>query len=69
MNSIDIDFFRFTRKKETASYPVDTETVDLSGLNIFEIDLSQIGELDNLRTLKLSQNRLESIDISDLSIL
>ncbi|MFW9918788.1 MAG: leucine-rich repeat domain-containing protein [Candidatus Thorarchaeota archaeon] len=69
MNSIDIDFFRFTRKKETASYPVDTETVDLSGLNIFEIDLSQIGELDNLRTLKLSQNRLERIDISDLSIL
>ncbi len=69
MESIEIEYLRFTRTKEITSFPVDTEIIDLSGQNIFEIDLSQIRELDHLRTLKLSQNRLENVDISDFSVL
>ncbi len=65
MAEIEVNFLRFSRKREMKSYSVDTETIDLSGMEIFEIDLSQLMQLHNLKNLSLRDNRLESVDFSD----
>ncbi len=62
-----IEFLRHTRKKERVSYRHDTKEINLSGMSIFEISLAEAGNLSELRTLDISENRLEHIELNFLS--
>ncbi|MDF1539629.1 MAG: leucine-rich repeat domain-containing protein [Candidatus Thorarchaeota archaeon] len=62
-----IEFLRHSRKKERVSYRHDTKEINLSGMSIFEVDLTEAGALSELRTLDVSENRLEHVELDFLS--
>ncbi len=65
MPYIEIQILHSPRQKETLSFPIDNETLDLSGLDIIEVDLNEAARMPHLRTLNLSHNRLEGIELSE----
>ncbi|MHA2424525.1 MAG: leucine-rich repeat domain-containing protein [Candidatus Thorarchaeota archaeon] len=66
MNEVVIEYLRFSRKKERVRYGSDTTEISLAGMSIQEISFIEIGPLNDLRVLDLSDNKLETIELDFL---
>ncbi len=67
MNDVVIEFLRSPRKPERIIYGPETTEIKLVGMNIHELVFVEIGPMENLHVLDISDNNLEHINLDILS--